>query len=51
MRFLGGKWRKKNNGNGKGNRFSRFAVQATLLPSAERWPLRGGFERGTEVPL
>jgi hypothetical protein len=25
MRFLGRKWEKKNNGNGKGNKFSRFA--------------------------
>jgi len=41
MRFLGGKWQKKNNGKDKGNGISRFALRATLRPSAERKPLRG----------
>ena len=27
MRFLGGKWQKKNDGDSKGNRMSRFALQ------------------------
>jgi hypothetical protein len=30
MRFLGGKWQKKNNGNGNGNRISRFTLRASL---------------------
>jgi hypothetical protein len=36
MRFLGGKWGKKNEGKSKGNIFSRFALRASLEPSAER---------------
>jgi hypothetical protein len=27
MRFLGGKWQKKNNGDGKRNRMSRFVIR------------------------
>jgi hypothetical protein len=32
MRFLGGKCQKKNDGDGKGNRMSCFALRALLLP-------------------
>jgi hypothetical protein len=28
MRFLGGKWQKKNNGNSNDNRMSRFAMRS-----------------------
>jgi hypothetical protein len=36
MLFLGGKQRKKNKGKSKGNGISRFALRASLWPSAER---------------
>jgi hypothetical protein len=36
MLFLGGKQRKKNKGKSKGNGISRFALRASLQPSAER---------------
>jgi hypothetical protein len=45
MRFLGGKRERKNKGKSKGNEISRFALRASLQPSAERkrfsrWSLR-----------
>jgi hypothetical protein len=33
MRFLGRKWQKKNDGNGNGNRISRFWALMGRVPS------------------
>jgi hypothetical protein len=33
MRFWGGKWEKKNEGEGNGNRMSCFALGASFRPS------------------
>jgi hypothetical protein len=38
--------RKIKTGNGKHNGISRFSLRATLLLSAERWPLRGWLDAG-----
>src|SRR5882757_3312630 len=56
MRFLGGK-RGKKNATAKAKAktraraiISRFALRASLRPSAEWWPLRDWVRRGAESP-
>jgi len=39
--IFGLKTQKKIKGKNKGNEISRFALRASLRPSAEQWPLRG----------
>jgi hypothetical protein len=46
MRFPGGKWQKKNKGDGKGNRMSCFGYCALIGPSAERAEPSGWFFSG-----